>query len=82
MVKRRVGSQNCQFDSRPEKVKNRPDLLVYRWRVTYHWKALDKGYNFALDRILIRSRKIMGLQSCESPNLGDFRPHGEVQSIL
>jgi hypothetical protein len=23
-----------------------------RWRATYRWKALDKGYNFALDLIL------------------------------
>jgi hypothetical protein len=26
---------NCQFDSRPEKVKNRPDLLGYKQRATY-----------------------------------------------
>jgi hypothetical protein len=25
-----------------------------RWRVTYNWKALDKGYNFSLDFIAIR----------------------------
>jgi hypothetical protein len=40
-------------DSRPLKVGNRPDLLGCRPRATYHWKALDKGYNFALDRIAI-----------------------------
>ncbi len=45
---------NCQFDSRPEKVRNQPDLLCCRGRATYHWKALDKSYNFALDHILIR----------------------------
>jgi hypothetical protein len=45
---------NCQFDSRPKKVKNRLDLLVYRWRATYHWKALDEGYNFSSDHISIR----------------------------
>jgi len=45
---------NCQFDSRPEKIKNRPDLLVCKGRVTYHWKSLDNGYNFALDCISIR----------------------------
>jgi hypothetical protein len=38
---------------RPLKVKNRPDFLMCRWRVTYRWKALDKGYNFALDLISI-----------------------------
>jgi len=25
-----------------------------RWRATYHWKALDEGYNFSLDLISIR----------------------------
>jgi hypothetical protein len=45
---------NCQFDSRPKKVKNRPDLLSFRQRATYLWKALDKSYNFALDRTSIR----------------------------
>jgi hypothetical protein len=38
---------NWQFDSRPLKVGNRPDFLVCRWHVTYRWKALDEGYNFA-----------------------------------
>jgi hypothetical protein len=40
---------NCQFDSRPLKVRNRPDILACRWLGTYHWKALDEGYNFASD---------------------------------
>ncbi len=40
---------NWQFDSWPLKVKNRFDFLVYRWRDTYRWKALDEGYNFSLD---------------------------------
>jgi len=44
---------NWQFDSRPLKVGNHPDFLVCRWRATYHWKALDEGYNFVLDLILI-----------------------------
>ncbi len=44
---------NWQFDARPPKVKNRPDLLVYRWRATYHWKDFDEGYNFASDLIPI-----------------------------
>jgi len=30
---------NCQFDSRPQKVGNRPDLLSCRGRATYHWRA-------------------------------------------
>jgi hypothetical protein len=45
---------NCQFDSRPLKVKIRPDFFACRQRATYPWKALDEGYNFALDLIVIR----------------------------
>jgi hypothetical protein len=45
---------NWQFDSRPEKVGNRPDLLSCKQRATYRWKALDKGYNFSLDRTSIQ----------------------------
>jgi hypothetical protein len=40
-------------DSRPLKVKNRPDFLMCRWLATYRWKAFNKGYNFALNLILI-----------------------------
>jgi hypothetical protein len=39
----------------PEKIGNRPDLLVCRWSATYHWKFFDEGYNFALDCISIKS---------------------------
>jgi len=45
---------NCQFDSRPQKVQNRPDLLSHRGRATYRCKAFDESYNFASDRIAIR----------------------------
>ncbi len=44
---------NCQFDSRPEKVENRPDLLSCRQRATYCWKALNESYN-SLDRTSIQ----------------------------
>jgi hypothetical protein len=44
---------NCQFDSRPLKVGNRPNFLLFKCHTTYHWKALDKGYNFFLDFISI-----------------------------
>ncbi len=40
---------NCQFDSRPQKVGNRPNLLSCKGRATYHWKSLDESYNFTLD---------------------------------
>ncbi len=44
---------NCQFDSRPQKVGNRPDLLSCKGRATYRWKVLDKSYNFDLDHTSI-----------------------------
>jgi hypothetical protein len=45
---------NCQYDSRPLKVKNWPNFHACRWRATYRWKALDEGYNFAWNLIFIR----------------------------
>jgi hypothetical protein len=33
----------------PLKVRNRPDLLAWKWRATYHWKALNEGCNVVLD---------------------------------
>jgi hypothetical protein len=44
---------NYQFDSRPLKVRNRPNLLTCRWCATYRWKALDEGYNFSSNLISI-----------------------------
>jgi hypothetical protein len=44
---------NLQFDSHPLKVWNWPDFLACRWHATYRLKALDEGYNFALDLIAI-----------------------------
>jgi hypothetical protein len=63
---------NWQFDSRPLKVRNRPDFLVCRWHVTYRWKDLDKGYNFALDLISIEGlhRKLWALKVVRVPSLG------------
>jgi hypothetical protein len=46
---------NCQFDSRSLKVGNRHDFLACKWRATYRWKVLDKGYNFSLDLIVIEA---------------------------
>jgi len=45
---------NWQFDFRPLKVQNRPDLLACKWRATCCLKALNEGYNFASDLISIR----------------------------
>ncbi|CAN5954514.1 unnamed protein product [Sphagnum jensenii] len=62
MTKRRAGSrtpgtlsrESASFDSRPLKVGNRPEILGWRRRATYRWKALDESYNFASDRTSIR----------------------------
>jgi hypothetical protein len=37
----------ASFDSRPLKVRNRPEILGCRERSTYRWKGLDEIYNFA-----------------------------------
>jgi hypothetical protein len=41
---------------------------MFRWCATYHWKALDEGYNFVADFIPIKGlhtklwpRKVMGV---------------------
>jgi len=34
--------------------KSREFFHAWKWRATYRWKALNKGYNFALDLISIR----------------------------
>jgi hypothetical protein len=39
---------------RPLKVGNCPNFLACRWNATYHWKELDKGYNFSLDLTSIK----------------------------
>jgi hypothetical protein len=43
-----------------------------KWRQTYHWKALDKGYNFALDLISIEGlhTKLWGPKDAKVPTLG------------
>jgi hypothetical protein len=46
---------NGQFDSRPLKVKNRPNSLACKWCATYCWKALNEGYSFSSDFISIGS---------------------------
>jgi len=35
------------------KVGNRPNFLVCKGRATYHWRALNEGYNFSSDLISI-----------------------------
>jgi hypothetical protein len=45
---------NWQFDSRSQKVGNRPDPGVCKWSATHRWKALEDSYKFASDLITIR----------------------------
>jgi len=60
---------NCQFDSRPQKVRNRP-LPDVSWRsATWRWKALEENYNFGSNLVPIRvwgeelwASKVPGLQ--------------------
>jgi len=44
---------NWQFDSQPLKVENWPLPEVRFKIVTWHWKALFEGYNFASDLVFI-----------------------------
>jgi hypothetical protein len=54
------------------KVRNRPDFLAFRWHVTYCWKNLNKGYNFALDFISIKGlqTKLWAPKVARFPTLG------------
>ncbi len=45
---------NCQFDSRPLKVGNRPLPDVRFESATCRWKDLDKGYNVVSDFVAIQ----------------------------
>jgi hypothetical protein len=60
---------NCQFDSQPLKVGNRPVPDVLSKSATWSWKDLFEGYNFGLDLVPIghrdeelRSPKVPGVQ--------------------
>jgi hypothetical protein len=66
---------NWQFDSWPLKVGNQPNLLMCRWHVTYRWKALDKGYNFAFNLISIWGlhTKLWASKVTRVPTLGVSR---------
>jgi hypothetical protein len=61
---------NWQFDSRPQKVKNRPDSDMRWGSATWRWKALEKSYQIGSDLVLIRDRgeklrwpKVPGVQT-------------------
>jgi hypothetical protein len=55
--KKKGQESNWQFDSRPLKVRNRPNPGACRWSAAHCWKALDKSYKFALDLIPIGGLK-------------------------
>jgi hypothetical protein len=65
---------NWQFDFRPLKFGNWFNSLTCRSRATYYWKALDKGYNFALDFISIGGlhAKLWGPKVAGVPTLTIF----------
>jgi hypothetical protein len=45
---------NWRFDSRPLKVRNRPNPDACRWSGEHCWKVLKKSYNFASDLVPIQ----------------------------
>jgi hypothetical protein len=45
---------NCQFDSRPQKGRNRPEPAVCRCSATHRWKDLKESYKFSLNLIPIQ----------------------------
>jgi hypothetical protein len=47
---------NWQFDSRPQKVGNRPDPDVRWGSATWRWKALEESYKINLELVPIRDR--------------------------
>jgi hypothetical protein len=65
---------NWQFDFRPLKVGNYRDFLACRWRATYRWKASGWGLQLYFRPHFNRrsKHKVMGPQSCRSPNFENF----------
>ncbi len=76
----------CQFDSQQLQVKNHLDLHVCRGRVTYHWKFIDDGYNFAINYASIKGlhKKLWASKMVGVPRKMSFvcGPHGKSQRIL
>jgi hypothetical protein len=74
---------NWQFDSRLLKVQNRPEFLLCRQRVTYRWRALNKGYNFALDLVVIRGfhKKLCTLKVARILVGGMIKSHLDVAPV-
>ncbi len=70
--KKKGRESNWKFDSRPLKVRNRLNPSACRWSVTHRWKALDEGYNFASNLIMIGGlqRKLCALKIAGVPIVG------------
>jgi hypothetical protein len=51
--KKKGQESNWQFESRPLKVRNRPNPGACRCSATHRWKAFDKSYKFASDLVPI-----------------------------
>jgi hypothetical protein len=73
---KKVRESNWQFDSRPQKVGNRPDPGFCKRSATHHWKALEENYKFASDLVPIRGLirelwppKVPGVQTGIAPGL-------------
>jgi hypothetical protein len=63
--------------------KSRPDFLMCKWRATYRWKALDKGYNFASELISIGGlhTKLCALKITKVQTLGiSGLPFGSLET--
>jgi hypothetical protein len=69
--KKKGWESNWQFDSRPLKVGNRPNLSVCRWSATHRWKAL-KELSSELIPIRGLSKELWTHKSPGSPNLDNF----------
>ncbi len=54
------------------KIWNLSNFLAFRWLATYHWKALDKGYDFSLNPISIEGlhTKLWAPKVAGVPTLG------------
>jgi hypothetical protein len=73
---------NHQFDSRPLKVRNRPNFLACRWRATYQWnfqKDLQFCFKHHLDRRF--ACKVMGPKFVRIRTMGISRlPFGSPKT--
>ncbi len=75
MAKRKVGSQISNLTPDNSKLGIAFISLCERWRATYHWKALNEGYNVTSKRISIRGlhTKLWAPKVTEIPTLGIWR---------